>query len=215
MSLESVVLYNRLAAITCAGIFIVYLSLSHSTAISPVFAQINNTASDLTSSPTNATLPIGGPNLILYTKSGGLAHLNQLYTFNILSHELVYVDLTNNTVKKTILTDDDISNIIDRFYRGDFSANETIYDINPCPDCIQYGLLLSFFDLETRIELNELSFWTDRTQGAEGLIRLGQTIEHLAARGVEESPMPDAMAEPIDPPPDPVLLLLHKQDRYG
>ena len=115
-----------------------------------MFAQSNSPVSGISSWPINATLPIGGPNLILYTKSGGLAHFNQLYTFNILSHELVFVDLTNNTVKKITLTDDDISDIIDRYYAGEFSRNQT-YDINPCPDCIQYGLLESFFDLEKKL----------------------------------------------------------------
>jgi hypothetical protein len=181
MSLESVMmLYNRLAAIACAGIFIVYLSLSHSTTIVPVFAQINNTASDMTGSPTNGPPPIGGPNLILYTKSGGLAHLNQLYTFNLLRNELVFVDLNNNTIKKVILTDDDTSTLNDRFRRGDFSANETIYDINPCPDCFQYGLSLSFVHPDTRIEQNQFSFWTITTEGAEGHRELGRTIEYLA-----------------------------------
>jgi hypothetical protein len=37
-----------------------------------------------------------------------------------------------------------------------------------------------FFDLETRTEVSDLSFWTDRTQGAEGLTRFGQLIEELA-----------------------------------
>jgi hypothetical protein len=181
MSLEQILLSNRLGAIACAGLFVVYLSFSHTTSIIPVFAQVDNTASDITSSPMNATLPIGGPNLILYTKSGGLAHLNQLYTFNVLSHELVFVDLNNNTVKKSVLTDDEISTITDAFYSA-LTPDQDIYDINPCPDCIEYGLVYSFIDFETRIELNDLSFWTDITQGTERLTAIGQTMEDLAAR---------------------------------
>jgi hypothetical protein len=173
---------NSLLAIACAGIFVTYLSFLQTTGAIPAFAQINNTAPDITTSSTNASLPKGGPNLLLYTKSGGEVPYNQLYTFNILSQELVFVDLTNNTVKKSMLTNETIDDLITRFYSGEFSYNETTYDINPCPGCIQYGLLISFFDLETRNEFNALSFWTDTTQGAEGLTRLGQTIEDLAGR---------------------------------
>jgi hypothetical protein len=180
-------IYNCLLAkacvgvIACAGIFVVYLLFPQNTGIIPAFAQIDSRAPNMTASPINASLPESGLNLLLYTKSGGLAHSNQLYTFNILSQELVFVDLTNNTVKKRMLTDDEISNITHAFYTTNITGNE-IYDINPCPDCIQYGLVYSFIDLETRIEINDLSFWTDRTQGTEGITGLGQIIEDFAER---------------------------------
>jgi len=173
---------NRLLAIACAGIFVTYLSCLRSTGAIPAFAQINNISHDITTSyAVNASLPEGGLNLLLYTKSGGLAPSNQPYTFNILSQELVFVDLTNNTVKKRMLTDDEISNMTDVFHTTNITGNE-IYDIDSCPDCLQYGLLYSFIDFEKRIEINDLSLWTDRTQGTEGLIRLSQIIEDFVGR---------------------------------
>jgi hypothetical protein len=183
MVVTEVLLRNGLFSIAVGGIFVLYLSFLHTTSTIPAFAQVDSTAPDITTSSVNGSLPIGGLNLLLYTKSGGLTHLNQLYTFNILSQELVFVDLTNNTVKKSVLTNETIDDLINRFYSGEFSYNDT-YDINPCPDCIQYGLLLSFFDLETRLEFNEFSFWTDRTPGTEGLTRLGQVIEDFAGRQI-------------------------------
>jgi hypothetical protein len=170
-----------ISATACAGIFVTYVSFLQTTGAIPAFAQINNnTAPDITTPSINASLPIGGLNLLLYTKSGGQAHLNQLYTLNAVSQELVFVDLANNTVKKRMLTDDEMSNVTDIFWTT--AVPENTYHINPCPDCIQYGLLSSFFEFEKRIEFDELSFWTDRTPGTEGLTRLGQTIEDLAGR---------------------------------
>jgi hypothetical protein len=176
---------NSLLAIVCAGILVTYLSFIQTTGAIPAFAQIDITTPDIITSSVNASssinssLPIGGPNLLLYTKSGGLAHTNQLYAFNILSQELVFVDLNNNTVKKRMLTDDEISTITDAFSSA-LIPDHDVYDINPCPDCIQYGLVYSFIDFETRIELNDLSFWTDTTQGTERLTAIGQTMEDLA-----------------------------------
>jgi len=78
-----------------------------------------------------------------------------------------------------MLTDDEISTINDAFYNA-LIPDHDIYDINPCPDCIQYSLVYSFIDFEKRVEINDLSFWTDRTQGTERLTAIGQTIEDLA-----------------------------------
>jgi hypothetical protein len=157
------------------------------TGATPAFAQIDITTPDIStssvnaSSSTNSSLPIGGFNLLLYTKSGGLAHTNQLYAFNILNRELVLVDLTNNTAKTRMLTDNEISTINDAFYNA-LIPDHDIYDISPCPDCIQYGLVYSFIDFEKRVEINDLSFWTDRTQGTERLTAIGQAIEDIAGR---------------------------------
>jgi len=167
-------------AIICAAIFVTYTSFIPGTSvIHTAFAQMNNTgAAGVSAPPTsvNATVPIEGFNLIVYTKSGGIAPFNQLYAFNALSQELIFVDLTNNTVKKRILSENEISTINNAYAIR--VADKNIYDTNPCPDCIQYSLLYSYFD-GTR-EIADLSFWTDATQDTTvRLTAIGQALEDL------------------------------------
>jgi hypothetical protein len=85
--------------------------------------------------------------------------------------------LTNNTIKKRILTEDEISTIYNAYaMRVD---DKNIYDINPCPDCVQYGLLYSYFDGTG--EISDLSFWTDATQDTTvRLTAIGKVLEDLA-----------------------------------
>jgi hypothetical protein len=56
--------------------------------------------------------------------------------------------------------------------------DKNFYNTNPCADCIQYGLLYSYF-YETG-EISDLSFWTDETQGTTvRLTAIGQVLEDL------------------------------------
>ncbi len=172
---------NGLLAIVCAALFVTYLSFIQLTGAIPSHAQTNNTGGPDVSTPpassVNATLPIQGFNLIVYTKSGGFAPSSQLYAFNALSQELIFVDLTNNTVKKRTLTEDEITTINSAYAIR--VADRDIYDTNPCPDCIQYSLLYSYFDGTG--EISDLSFWTDATQGTTvRLTAIGQVLEDLA-----------------------------------
>ena len=68
-----------------------------------------------------------------------------------------------------MFTNETLNDLIKWLYGGEFSFNGTIYDITSCPDCLQCGLslLLSSFDLETRLESDELVFWKDKTPGTD------------------------------------------------
>jgi hypothetical protein len=171
---------NSLLAIVCAALFVTYLSFIQLTGAISAHAQTNITGgSDVSTPPAssvNATVPIEGFNLIVYTKSGGFAPSNELYAFNALSKELVFLDLTNNTVKKRALTEDEITTINNAYAIS--VPDKNVYDTNPCPDCIQYSLLYSYFDGTG--EISDLSFWTDATQDTtERLTAIGKVLEDL------------------------------------
>jgi len=172
---------KSLIAIVCTALFAISLSFIQLGGAISAHAQTNSTGGPDVSTPpassVNATIPIQGFNLIVYTKSGGFAPSNQLYTFNALSQELVFVDLNNNTVKKRTLTEDEITTINNAYAIR--VADKNIYDTNPCPDCIQYSLLYSYFD--GTAEISDLSFWTDATQDTTvRLTAIGKVLEDLA-----------------------------------
>ncbi len=64
--------------------------------------------------------------------------------------------------------------------------DDNIYDINPCPYCIQYSLLYSYFDGTG--EISDLSFWTDATQDTTvRLTAVGQVLEDLAGNQMTDT----------------------------
>jgi hypothetical protein len=148
------------------------------------FAQQNSTNTQAISSNTTS-LPKSGVQLLLYTKSGGLAGLDQIYSYNIVTKELTFVDLKdkkNITASTKILTEPEIANLTDTFYLTYIFRDRNVYDLNKCPDCIQYGLSYSFIDTEKLVPFDGKGFWTEKTTGAEHFATLAKVIENFAAK---------------------------------
>jgi hypothetical protein len=143
------------------------------------FAQTNSSIGKPNTS--TKTIPKGGVQLLLYIKKGGFAGEDQLFSYNIISRELTFVDLKNNTVKTKPLNNSEVDNLTNVFYSTNVSK-ENVYDVNLCPDCFQYGLSYSFLELEKLIPFHGMAFWTDRTPDAHGLKMLANIIEKLSPK---------------------------------
>jgi hypothetical protein len=145
------------------------------------FAQGNPNISKSTASTNITALPKSGLQLLLYTKNGGFAGLNQIFSYNIVTKELTFVDLRNNTVKTKMLNDSEIANLTDTFFSAGIIKGR-VYDLNVCPDCFQYGMSYSFIEPEKLLTSSEMAFWTSNTKGAEYFAKVGEAVERLAPK---------------------------------
>jgi hypothetical protein len=142
------------------------------------FAQVNSTSLQVPVS--NITgLPESGLQLLLLTKNGGIAGVNEIFSYNIVSKEIASADLRTNLVEKKLLNNSEIENLTSTFYSTGILGDD-IFDRNLCPDCIQYGLSYFFIDLEKLVPFSASAFWTDKTVGAEGFMKLAEIIENIA-----------------------------------
>ena len=120
-----------------------------------------------------------GVQLMVLTESGGIAPIDNIYTFNRATNDLVSADLANNTVKKKTLNSSEINELSDTFSS---ISNLDVNDRKPCPDCIQYGLSYFFLDFEKAIPYKEAAFWTSATPGTEGNTEFARLVEEIASR---------------------------------
>lgn len=143
------------------------------------YAQQNTTTTESSQNITDI-LPYRGINSILYTKYGGLEGLNEIYTYEIGTKEITYVN-TMNEVKRTTLDQAQIDALNDILYDPGITE---VYDRKLCPDCIQYGLSFTFVEWEMLLKSASFSYWTDMTKkpAIEGLIKLASMMEELVKK---------------------------------
>jgi hypothetical protein len=163
--------------LACIGVSGLVVSFQYENTIA--FAQTNSTTGKASAS--TRTVPQGGIQLLLLVKKGGLAGQDQLFSYNIISKELTFVDLKNSTVKTKPLSSSEVENLTRIFYSTNITR-EKAYDVNVCPDCFQYGLSYSFLDLEKLVPFHGMAFWTNRTPDVAGLKMLADEIEQLSPK---------------------------------
>lgn len=127
--------------IILSGILSIYL-VSSNYEIKLVYAEENMTSNESGKNLTDL-LTNKGLNMLLYTKNGGITATNEIYAYDIVTKEIVYVNSLNETKRKT-LTSNEIDHLNNMFYDIGFSE---IYDKRVCPDCMQYGLSYACIDL--------------------------------------------------------------------
>jgi len=148
------------------------------------FSQLNSTNANITTSIKEPALT--GTYHLSYTKIGGQAHIDELYSYNILNHELIFVNLNDNVTKKKVLSDSDIKELDNIFYEVNFlrdvPGNLKLIDISSCRDCVQYGLSFAFVDFEKWVPLSENVFWNDATtNGTESILKIASLVERLSS----------------------------------
>jgi hypothetical protein len=126
-------------------------------------------------------LPDSGLQTLLLTKNGGLAGLDEIYSYNVVTKELASVDLKTNLVQKKVLNSSEIEKLNGAFYSNETSPAD-IFDRNVCPDCIQYGLSFFFIDLEKHVPISAGAFWTDSTAGAESNMKFAELIQSFTKK---------------------------------
>ena len=169
-------LHIHLLAIVILSAIVAIFLVSSNYEFKLIYAEQNMTSNEPSKNLTDL-LSNRGLNMLLYTKNGGITGNNEIYTYNIATKEVVYVNSMNEVKRKT-LTQDEIDNLNNIFYDIGFSE---VYDRKICPDCTQYGLSYSFIDFEYLLKISSFSYWTDQTQkpNVEGLNNLTSTIEQL------------------------------------
>lgn len=171
-NLEKHLIFTLIGAIT-AICFVV----SDDQGFNLVYAQQHTTNTTESSQNITDILPYRGINSILYTKQGGQQGLNEIFTYEIGTKEITYVN-TMNEVKRKVLDQAQIDALNDILYNPGITE---VYDRKLCPDCIQYGLTFTFVEWEMLLKSASFSYWTDMTKkpDIEGLNKLASVIEEL------------------------------------
>ena len=174
-NIEKYLIFTLIGAITA-----ICFVISDDKEINSVYAQQNITNTNESSQNITDILPYRGINSILYTKQGGQQGLNEIYTYEIGTKEITYVN-TMNEVKRKVLDQAQIDALNDILYDPGITE---VYDRKLCPDCIQYGLSYTFVEWEMLFKSASFSYWTDMTKNpsTEGLDKLASMIEELVKK---------------------------------
>jgi len=143
-----------------------------------VFAQVNMTNTTL--APSSGPSYLQGFYHLLYTVSGGLAPVHQLYAYNIVGHQLTFVDLDNKMVKTKILNSSAVDEMNSICCPGNTAFDVAHLKSSPCPDCRQYGLSYYFVEPEKLVSFSGGAFWDDGTKGTEDLEKIASIIVGLS-----------------------------------
>jgi hypothetical protein len=125
-----------------------------------VYGQIKGTK--LSNNSTTAfTIQPAGFYMIQFSKSGGFAPIDETFTYNIITHELIHV--SKEGVNKKLLNESEVERINDAFIKYPVGSIDII-DFNTCPDCRQYSLSYGYVEIEKRVKLSNFDIWNDGTQ---------------------------------------------------
>jgi hypothetical protein len=152
--------------ITITGILFL-ANVPHST-----LAQANSTNTTSTTNATSTSPGIAMPGIyrVLFTESGGLGGISNIYVYDILDNHLTFADLKNKTVKSEVLDKAKVEKL-------NSALVSLPSHISSCKikDCIQYGLIYYGVEPEKLVPFSGEAFWQD-PPGSKDLDNLKNVI---------------------------------------